>query len=211
MPHLPDWSPKTDTFFDYFEKQATLTVEAVRLLKVLLEDFTDIEPKVKAIKEVEHLADDVTHRAFELLHKLFWTPFDRADVYRLLTHLDDVLDLVDAAAERLDLYDVGAVVPEARELAGVLLAQTRKMQEVVRGLRNVKRDHVRILDACKGINALENQADTLLRRGLAHLFRSGDDVLRVIKWKEILDLVENATDRAEDVANVVEGVVLAST
>lgn len=201
--------PKTDTFFDFFEKQAALTIDGVRLLKELLEDFTDVEQKVKNIKDVEHLADDVTHRAFELLYTQFITPFDRADIHRLLTSLDDVLDLADAAAERLYLYDVGSVVPEARELASVLLAQTRKMQEAVRGLRNVK--DKQILEACMAINSLENQADTLLRQGIAHLFRSGAETLGVIKWKEILDLIESATDRAEDVANVIEGVVLENT
>jgi len=202
--------PKTDTFFDYFEKQTALTVEGVRLLKELLEDFTDVERKVREIKDVEHLADDVTHRAFALLYTQFITPFDRADIHRLLTRLDDVLDLADAAAERMALYEVGAVVPEARQLAGVLLAQARKMQDAVRGLRNVK-EQKEILEACLEINSLENQADTILRRALAELFRSAPDPLVVIKWKEILDLLETATDRAEDVANVIEGVVLENT
>ena len=210
MSFLQRMMPKSDTFFDFFEKQTALTVEGVRLLKELLEDFSDVERKVKAIKDVEHLADDVTHSAFSLLYTQFITPFDRADIHRLLTRLDDVLDLADAAAERLGLYDVGPVVPEARELAGVLLAQTRKMQDAVRGLRNVK-DQKQILEACLEINVLENQADTLLRRALAHLFSSGVDPLTVIKWKEILDLIETATDRAEDVANIVEGVVLENT
>jgi len=207
---LQKMMPKTDTFFDFFEKQTALTVEGVRLLKELLEDFTDVDRKVRDIKDIEHLADDVTHRAFALLYTQFVTPFDRADIHRLLTRLDDVLDLADAAAERLALYDVGAVVPEAREIANVLLAQTRKMQDAVHGLRNVK-EQKQILEACMEINALENQADTLLRRALAHLFRSGADPLAVIKWKEILDLIETATDRAEDVANVIEGVVLENT
>ena len=107
----------------------------------------------------------------------------------------------------LDLFPDAAVVPEARELAGVLLAQSRKMQEAVRALRNMK-DTERILAACREINSLENQADTLLRTALAKLFKGGGDALMVMKWKEILDLIETATDRAEDVANVLEGVVL---
>ncbi len=207
MSFLQKLMPKTDTFFDYFEKQAALTVEGVRLLKELLEDFADVKRKVQGIKDVEHRADDVTHRAYELLYTQFITPFDRADIHRLLSAIDDVLDLADAAAERLGLYDIDTVVPEARDLAGVLLAQSRKMQEAVHGLRDVK-DSRTILDACLEINALENQADSLLRGALAHLFRSGSDALTVIKWKEILDLIETATDRAEDVANIIEGVVL---
>jgi hypothetical protein len=202
--------PKTETFFDHFEKQAALSVEGVRRLLELFEDFTDVPGKVKGIKDVEHQADDVTHAAFELLYTQFITPFDRADIHRLLSAIDDVLDLADAAAERIGLYDIKTLVPEAREIAAVLLAQTRKMQEAVHGLRNVK-DSKRILDACLEINSLENQADSLLRRGLADLFRSGTDTLTVIKWKEILDLLETATDRAEDVANIIEGVVLENT
>ena len=199
--------PRSDDFFDDFEKQAAETVEGARLLKELLEDFTDVPRKVQAIKDVEHAGDDVTHRAFERLHTQFITPFDRSAIHRLLSAIDDVLDLTDAAAERLGLYDVGPVVPEARELAGVLLAQARTMQEAVRAMRNMK-DAERILAACREINSLENQADTLLRAALAKLFKSGADALTVMKWKEILDLIETATDKAEDVANVVEGVVL---
>ena len=199
--------PKSDDFFDDFEKQTAQTVEGARLLKELLEDFTDVPRKVQAIKDVEHAGDDATHRAFERLYTQFITPFDRSAIHRLLSTIDDVLDLADAAAERLGLYEIAVVVPEARELAGVLLAQTRTMQEAVRAMRNLKQPD-RILAACREINSLENQADTLLRTALAKLFKSGADALTVMKWKEILDLIETATDRAEDVANVVESVVL---
>ena len=199
--------PRADDFFGDFEKQTTQVVEGVRLLKELLDDFTDVPRKVQAIKDVEHLGDDITHRAFERLYTQFITPLDRSAIHELVSRIDDVLDLADAAAERLGLYDVGPVVPEARELAGVLLAQARKMHEMVRALRNLK-DPERILAACREINSLENQADTLLRTALAKLFKSGADALTVMKWKEILDLIETATDRVEDVANVVEGVVM---
>ncbi|HEU4383957.1 MAG TPA: DUF47 family protein [Anaeromyxobacteraceae bacterium] len=199
--------PRSDDFFDDFEKQTAQTVEGTRLLKELLDDFTDVPRKVQAIKDVEHAGDDATHRAFERLYTQFITPIDRSAIHRLLSTIDDVLDLADAAAERLGLYDVGAVIPEARELAGVLLAQTRTMQEAVRAMRNLRQPD-RILAACREINSLENQADTLLRAALAKLFKSGSDALTVMKWKEILDLIESATDRVEDVANVLEGVVL---
>jgi hypothetical protein len=199
--------PRTETFFDDFEKQAAETVNGARQFKDLLDDFTDVQRKTQAIKDTEHRADDITHRAFERLHTTFITPFDRVEIHRLLSAIDDVLDLTDAAAERVNLYDVGPVVPDARELAGVLVAQTMKMQEAIRGLRNV-RESEKILLACREVNSLENQADSILRAGLARLFKSGADPLTVMKWKEILDLVETATDRAEDVANIIEGVVL---
>ena len=199
--------PRSDDFFDDFERQAAATVEGTKLFLAMLDDFTDVPVKVKAIKDVEHRADDITHRAFERLHTQFITPFDRSEIHRLLSRIDDVLDLTDAASERLGLYQISSIIPEARELAAVLVGAAERMQEAVRGLRTIK-DARRILEACKQINVLENQADTLIRRALAKLFNSSFDPLMVMKWKEILDLIEDAVDRTEDVANVIEGVVL---
>jgi predicted phosphate transport protein (TIGR00153 family) len=200
--------PKSDDFFSDFEAQAAAVVEGAILLKALLDDFTDVPKKCQAIKDVEHRADDITHRAFARLHTQFITPFDRSEIHRLLSRIDDVLDLADAASERLGLYDIDVVLPEARDLASVLVAQSRKMEEAVKGLRDMKKNPRAILDACKEMNVLENQADTLTRQTMAKLFKRGNDPLTVMKWKEIIDLIEDATDRAEDVANVIEGVVL---
>jgi predicted phosphate transport protein (TIGR00153 family) len=208
MTLLEKLMPKSDDFFSDFEAQAATVVEGARLLKDLLDDFTNVPAKVQAIKDVEHRADDITHRAFARLHTQFITPFDRAEIHQLLSRIDDVLDLADAAAERLGLYDIDQVLPDARELAAVLVAQSQKMHEAVGGLRDMKKNPGVILEACKEMNVLENQADTLLRRSMAKLFKRGNDPLTVIKWKEIIDLIETATDRAEDVANVLEGVVL---
>ena len=199
--------PKSDEFFDDFDAQAAATVRGAKLLLELFENFTDVERKVAAIKEVEHQGDNIAHRAFERLHKQFITPFDRAEIHRLLSRIDDVLDLTDAAAERLGLYEITTVLPDARELAGVLVAAAETMQQAVRGLRDVKNPK-RVLEACKAVNVCENQGDTLIRRAIADLFKSGLDPLTVMKWKEILDLIEDGIDRAEDVANVIEGVVL---
>ncbi len=207
MTLLEKLMPKSDDFFEDFEKLAATTVEGTRLLKAMLEDFTDVPRKVQAIKEVEHRGDDITHRAFERLHKQFITPFDRTEIHRLLSRIDDVLDLADAASERIGLYEVGTILPDARDLAGVLVSAAETMQLAVRGLRDVKNPK-RVLEACKQVNVYENQGDTLIRRAIANLFKSGLDPLTVIKWKEILDLMEDGIDRAEDVANVIEGVVL---
>ncbi len=200
--------PKSDDFFSDFEAQSATVVEGAILLKDLLDDFTNVPAKCQAIKDVEHRGDDITHKAFERLHTQFITPFDRSEIHRLLSRIDDVLDLADAAAERLGLYDIDTVLPESRELAAVLVEQTRKMDEAVKGLRNMKKDPQTILAACQEMNKLENQADTLTRKTMAKLFKRGNDPLTVMKWKEIIDLIEDATDRAEDVANVIEGVVL---
>jgi predicted phosphate transport protein (TIGR00153 family) len=199
--------PKSDEFFDDFDAQADVTVRGARLLVALLEDFSDVERKVAAIKEVEHEGDDIAHRSFERLHKQFITPFDRAEIHRLLSRIDDVLDLTDATAERLLLYEVGPVPQAAKDLAKVLVPATEKLQEAVRLLRDVKRP-AEILSACRDIKTLETEADALGRAAIAALFKSGADALSIIKWKEIYDLMETATDRCEDVANVIEGVVL---
>ncbi|HET9595983.1 MAG TPA: DUF47 family protein [Anaeromyxobacteraceae bacterium] len=207
MTLLEKLMPRSDDFFDDFEKLAATTVEGTRLFKAMLEDYTEVARKVQGIKAVEHRGDDITHRAFERLHRSFITPFDRTEIHRLLSRIDDVLDLTDAAAERLGLYEIATVLPDARELAGVLVAASETMLEALRGLRDVK-NPAQVLEACKQVNVCENQGDTLLRRALADLFKSGQEPLMVMKWKEILDLIEDAIDRAEDVANVIEGVVL---
>jgi len=199
--------PRADEFFDDFDRQAAATVEGAKLLHDLLTDFTDIPAKVQRIKDVEHRGDEVTHRSFERLHKQFITPFDRAEIHRLLSRIDDVLDLADAASERILMYEITDVPEDARALSAVLVKSTEKMQEAVSALRLIKQPQ-QILDACKEIDRLESDADRLLRAGVAKLFKGGGDPLRVIKWKEIFDLLESATDRCEDVANVIEGVVL---
>jgi uncharacterized protein len=207
MTLLEKLMPRSDEFFDDFEKLAAATVTGARLFKALLEDFTDVARKAGDIKEVEHQADDITHRAFERLHTQFITPFDRPEIYRLLSRIDDVLDLTDAASERIVLYEIAAVLPDARELSGVLVAAVETMQTALRGLRDIK-NPAQILEACKLVNVYENQGDTLSRKAIAQLFKSGYEPLLVMKWKEIIDLVEDAIDRTEDVANVIEGVVL---
>jgi predicted phosphate transport protein (TIGR00153 family) len=199
--------PKSDEFFDDFDAQAEVTVRGARLLLALLEDFTDVERKVAAIKEVEHEGDDIAHRAFERLHKQFITPFDRAEIHRLLGRIDDVLDLTDTTAERLLLYEVGAIPQAAKDLARLVVPATEKMQEAVRQLREIK-NPAQILASCREIKRIEGDADVLGRAAIAALFKSGADALSIIKWKELYDLMETATDRCEDVANVIEGVVL---
>jgi predicted phosphate transport protein (TIGR00153 family) len=199
--------PKSDEFFDDFDAQADATVRGTKLLCALLDDFTDIERKVAAIKEVEHEGDRIAHRAFERLHRQFITPFDRAEIHRLLGLIDDVLDLTDATAERLLLYEVGAVPQAAKDMARVVVPAAEKMQQAVRLLRDIKSPD-QILAACRDIKTFESEADALGRSAIAALFKSGADALSIMKWKEIYDLMETATDRCEDVANVIEGVVL---
>lgn len=199
--------PKSDEFFDDFDKQAAAVLEGAKAFESLLADFSNVPSKAKAIKDIEHRSDEITHHAFERLHKQFITPFDRAEIHRLLGRIDDVLDLTDAAAERLVRYEITTILPDAKTLAGILVKSCQTMQEAVRNLRTIKRPE-QLLAACKEIKKLEGEADVILRAAMAKLFKSGMDPLSVIKWKEIYDLIETATDRCLDVANVIEGVVL---
>lgn len=199
--------PKSDEFFDDFDAQCAVTVEGARMLYGLLSDYRDVTARVQALKEVEHKGDEVTHTAFNRLHKQFITPFDRTQIHSLLSRIDDVLDLTNAAAARLQYYEIQSSLPDATELARVLVLSTEKVQEVVAALRLIKKPE-QILAGCKAIKKLESQADEALRAGVGRLFKSGADTLTVIKWKEIYDLIETATDKCNDVANVIEGVVL---
>jgi uncharacterized protein len=199
--------PKSNEFFDDFEKQAAATVKGARLLKDLFHDYRDLPAKVAAIKAAEHEGDEHTHVAFDRLHKQFITPFDRAEIHRLLSRIDDVLDLADAAAERLLMYEIPEIPADARELVDVLVLAAEKMQDTVKGLRNFK-DADHIFADTREISRLENLADTILRSALARLFKSGADALMVMKWKEIYEILETATDRCEDVADVIRGVIL---
>jgi uncharacterized protein len=199
--------PRSDRFFDDFEAQCSATLEGARLLAALFRDFTDIKAKVEQIKEVEHRGDQSTHLAFERLHKQFITPFDRADIHRLLSRIDDVLDLADAAAERVLYFEIDKVEPDARALADMLVLSCQKVQEVVRALRTIEKPD-QILAGCREIKQIEHDADVLLRDALGRLFKSGQDPLTVIKWKEIYETIESSTDSCLDVANVIEGVVL---
>jgi hypothetical protein len=199
--------PKSDEFFDDFDAQCAVTVEGARMLHALLSDFRDVPAKVQALKDIEHKGDEVTHTAFNRLHKQFITPFDRGQIHTLLSRIDDVLDLSNAAASRIHYYEIQSSLPDATELARLLVLSAEKVQEVVAALRLIKKPE-QILAGCKEIKRLETQADEALRAGLGRLFKSGVDTLTIIKWKEIYDLIETATDKCQGVANVIEGVVL---
>jgi predicted phosphate transport protein (TIGR00153 family) len=199
--------PKGDRFFDDFDAQCRATVEGTRLLHALLTDLEDIPVRVREIKDVEHRGDSITHAAFIRLNQHFITPFDRAQMHRLLSGIDDVLDLTDAAASRLSYYEISQPLPDCTELARLLVDCALKVQEVVNLLREMKKREA-IFAGCDEIKALESQADEVLRLGVAKLFKSGVDPLTVMKWKEIYDIIETATDKCQTVANLIEGVVL---
>ncbi|MET0390898.1 MAG: DUF47 family protein [Polyangiales bacterium] len=199
--------PKDESFFDYFEKQGQKTVEGCQALLAMVTTPGDLAAQAKGVAEIEQACDRITHAVVAQLHKTFITPLDRNDIYRLITKMDDVMDYVEAAAERIALYEIKEMTKEAADLARVLLQGAERVLEAVHGFRDLKRSEL-ILEKCVEINRLENEADTLLRGALARLFREEQNPITIMKWKEIYELLETATDRCEDVANIIEGVVL---
>ena len=199
--------PRETNFFDFFDKHAQLSMEAAREFQSLVTTAANIESKAKRIAEIEGQADTVTHQCVEALHRTFITPIDRNDIHRLITRLDDVLDLIEGAAERIVLYKLVEMPQEIKDLTDVLVRCTEEVAQAVQGLRTMKSaDTVRRI--CIDINRLENEADSILRNAIARLFENEKNAITVIKWKEIYETLENATDRCEDVANIIEGVVL---
>jgi uncharacterized protein Yka (UPF0111/DUF47 family) len=168
-------------FFDYFEQHAAKTVEAARLLEEMLAKPDDLPSQAR--------------------------PIDRGDIHRLISRLDDVLDLIEATSERVWLYGLDTPEHDAIQLAQVLMQAVAQVSRAMVCLRNLK-DRDALLQICMEINRYENEGDTLLRTALARLFREQKDPVMIIKWKDIYDFLENAVDRCEDVANVLEGVAL---
>jgi hypothetical protein len=199
--------PRETSFFDFFEQHAALAVEGCKEFLSLASTGANVTAKAKRIKEIEHETDVVTHRCVEALHRTFITPIERDDIYRLITRMDDIIDFIEAASERIALYEMKEMTPEVKDLADILVRAVQQIVVAVKGLRNMKNAEP-VLQACVDINRLENEGDTILRNALARLFKEEKDPFTVIKWKEIYEGLETATDRCEDVANIIEGVVL---
>jgi len=198
--------PREVCFFDYFEKHASLAVQACEALVKMTHGEAGVTQQAGVIKDIEHEADKVTHECIEVLNKTFITPIDRADVHQLIKRLDDIVDAVDATTSRIALYELAEMRTEARELADVLLKAAREMDTALKCLRNLK--NVDVINAkLIAVHGLESEGDAILRTALTRLFTETEPIL-VIKWKEIFERLENATDRYEQVANIVEKIVL---
>jgi hypothetical protein len=199
--------PREGRFFDYFNEHAGHAVLAAAELKALLADLSDLEARRRNIERHEKQADQITHHAMQLLHQTFITPLDRDEIHQLITTMDDVLDLMEDIAQCLFLYDVRAVTPEAQRLAEICVACTEKMRDAVARLESMDNTDA-ILKLCAEIDRLETDADYVMRSAMAKLFREEPDAKEIIKQKEIYQLLESVTDKCEDVANLIEGIVL---
>ncbi len=197
--------PKDEKFFQMFKEMAYNIVEGATLLKEMLDNWEDPAGCQRRIKDVEHKGDQQTHDIIKKLNKSFITPFDREDIYALSSALDDILDLIDASAQRFIMFNVEKPTPEAKELAFLILKGTQTIEKAVSHLGQ-KFEH--IAEHCVEVNALENEADRVCREAISRLFDEEKDPIQLIKWKEIYETLERATDKCEDAANILESVVV---
>ena len=203
--------PRDTSFFDLFDQLAGKVLDAARALEEMLERWDRLEARVREMKDLEHECDAITHRTFDKLNLTFITPLEREDIHELASRLDDIVDHIDSTASRLVIYGVKRPTDEAKLLAQVLTRTCIEVQKAVAGLRNLK-DPASLSRISVEINRLENESDDILRLALKRLFeRQNGDVLEVIKLKEIYEKLESAVDRCEDVANVIQAVVLRHT
>jgi predicted phosphate transport protein (TIGR00153 family) len=197
-----------DPFFVAFNKHADVSVRAAALLRELFENPARAEELAQRIKDAEHEGDKITHETIARLRSQWITPLDRADIHTLITELDDVLDTIEAIAERVHLFKLRESPDIAMQAVQTLEASVLAMQKAVALLADSSKRNKEILELCVEMNRLENHADTLFRTAIADLFQNGKDPLSVMKWREVYDWLENATDVVEDVANTLEGVVM---
>jgi predicted phosphate transport protein (TIGR00153 family) len=201
--------PREDRFFDLFNEHAAEIVQGARELLNLMNGFDDLQRRVYNIESIEKRADKITRSAIDLLHKTFITPIEREDIHRLITRMDDILDLIEDVAQSFLMYDIRAVTPEAMRLAELCLTCAEKVQAAV-GLLHKPDTLAPVLAVCEEIDRLESEADHVMRSAMAKLFRDEPDARQLIKLRAIYDLMESVTDRCEDVANIIEGIVIES-
>jgi len=199
--------PRDNSFFAMFSAMSDNLIAGARTLVDLFANFQDVEKQIETIHRIEREGDECTHAILTKLNQTFITPFDREDIHELASKLDDVLDFINAAGARIEMYRITAPPPAAGELATIILMQCQAMQQAV----SLMQKNGDILSHCVEINRLENEADQVSQQAIATLFDREKDPINLIKIKELLECLERATDKAEDVANVLETVVLKNT
>ena|SRR5690606_23002535 len=201
------WMSSKGKFFDHFLQHADLCVQGAQEMAEMMKNFDQSENRAHAIETIEKQADKVTDSTLELLQKSFFTPFDRDDIHRLITCMDDILDLLEDGAQSIYLYDIKSVTPEAARLADLCLDSTEKVRDCIRLLQ--RNSNAReILSVCEEIDKLESDADHVMRAAMSKLFRDEPEVRNIIKLKAIYEILEMVTDRCEDVATIIEGIVI---
>ena len=199
--------PKEGRFFDLFNGHAALIVDGAHELNLFMNDMGSREAHAQNVSSIEKKADKITHETILLLHQTFVTPLDRDDIHKLISNMDDILDLMEDVAECVVLYDVREVTDAARKLAEICVTCAEKVKLAVGMLSNLDNSQA-ILKICNEIDQLESEADRVMRSAMSKLFRDEPDTRQLIKLKAIYELLESVTDRCEDTANVIEGIVL---
>lgn len=198
---------KEEVFFNMFESTADMACLAAKKLNDLIRNYTDVDKKINSIQEIEHKCDQLIHSIVEQLNRSFITPIDREDINEIAKELDNIADAIEDTAHRFRLFDIKAVTEDAKKMSDLLVTCTEELKLVMAELKNMKTSKI----LCKKIievNRIENEGDNIYRNAMASLFTSGMDALEIIKWKEIYEFLENSLDACEDVANIVEGVVM---
>ncbi|MGA2358160.1 MAG: DUF47 family protein [Terriglobales bacterium] len=198
--------PRETKFFELFAELSTQMNEGARMLRSLLEDPHDLEARVDQMQAIEHRGDKAIHAIMTKLNQSFITPFDREDIHHLASSLDDVLDFMNTAANRLVMYKIAQPTAAAAELAGILVLQS---EELARGVSLLEKNG-KVMQHCDEVNRLEDVADQVSRKAIGELFEHEKDPIQLIKMKELYEVLEMATDKAEDAANVLEAIVLKS-
>ncbi len=198
--------PKEEKFFKLFKQMTENIIVGAKLLKDMLDNFENPAESQRKIKDIEHVGDSLTHEIIQMLNKTFVTPLDREDIYSLASKLDDILDLIDASSQRVIMYNVDSIPAEAKSLGFIILQSCYAVDKAVAMLG--KKTNEQIFAACVEINALENEADRVSREAISRLFDEEKDPIQLIKWKEIYETLERATDKCEDAANILESVVV---
>ncbi len=196
--------PREEQFFDMFTELAGLAVEAATELTKMVNDIANAPHTARRIKDLEHRADDLTHGIIDKLNRSFVTPIERGDVHALACALDEVIDYIEVAGHKISLYELDGVRQEVVVIAELILAGTKNVEKAVRSLRRFPDVKPHLLE----INRLEEEADHICRNALANLLNNEKDPVAIIKWKEIIEVLEGTTDRCEDVANIVDGVIV---
>ena len=201
---MPSFIPRDNTFFDMFAQMSDNLIAGARTMVELFSDYKDVEAKVTEIRRIERSGDEMTHAILTKLNQTFITPFDREDIHRLASSLDDVLEFINAAGARIIMYRITNPPPAALELSRLILQQAQELHRALPLLRK----NGDILTYCVEINRIENEADVVSRAAIGRLFDEEKDPITLIKIKELIEFLEIATDKAEDVADVLETVVL---
>ena len=199
--------PREVKFFDLFDEIAVKIEEGLAAFRGMLVDVPHMEEHSRKLKSLEHEADELVHGTMDFLNSTFITPIDREDIQGLVKKMDDVIDLAQGAAQRLWLYEIHEIHPDLPKMAGVLVAAFGEVHMAIHEMRNIK-NIAAIKKHCIEVNRLENEGDFIISSAVARLFKEGNDPLYVMKWKEIFEIVEAAIDSCEDVANIVEGIVV---